>query len=92
MERIIVLIMFLFLVRMNTVFISAGETKQDEVLIKGTVTEGTTNEPLPGVAVLVKGTSIGTITDVNGRYSIKVSPGQSLQFSYVGYLDEEVDV
>ena len=39
-------------------------------LVKGTVTDGI-GEPLPGVSVVVKGTTNGTITDVNGKYSIQ---------------------
>lgn len=50
-------------------------------------------QPLPGVNVFVKGTTIGTITDANGNYSIKeVKKGDILVFSYVGMLTEEVEV
>ncbi len=41
-------------------------------LVKGTVTDGI-GEPLPGVSVVVKGTTNGTITDVNGKYSIQAT-------------------
>lgn len=44
-----------------------------------------TGEPLIGVSVQVKGSSNGTITDMNGRYSLPVEQGQTLAFSYVGY-------
>ena len=50
-------------------------------------------QPLPGVSVLVKGTSNGTSTGINGEYSISVPNGQSvLQFSFVGYLSQEITV
>lgn len=51
------------------------------------------NTPLPGVNVLVKGTTTGTITDVDGNYKISVSENaEILVFSYVGYLPEEVSI
>ncbi|MEQ9438570.1 MAG: TonB-dependent receptor [Cyclobacteriaceae bacterium] len=61
--------------------------------ITGTVTDGETDETLPGVNVLVKGTTTGTITDVEGKYSLSV-PGnaQTLVFSSVGFTNEEVDI
>src|SRR5699024_3892629 len=47
----------------------------------------------PGVAVMIKGTAKGTITDINGRYTIEVSEEDPvLVFSSVGYLTEEVSV
>ena len=46
-------------------------------------------EPLVGCSVLVVGTSLGTVTDINGRYSITLPRGKSqLQFSYIGYLSQ----
>jgi TonB-dependent starch-binding outer membrane protein SusC len=59
--------------------------------VTGRVTEG--NEPLPGVNVLIKGTSSGTVTDVNGRYSIEAPSANSvLVYSFVGYSSEEVSI
>ena len=47
------------------------------------------DEPLIGCSVLVIGTSLGTVTDINGRYSITLPRGKSqLQFSYIGYLSQ----
>ncbi len=60
--------------------------------ITGTVTDEN-NEPLPGVNVVIKGSSTGTITDLNGKFSIKVEDSSAiLVFSYVGYLIKEVTV
>jgi len=57
--------------------------------VTGIVTD-TSGEPLIGVNVLVKGTSIGAITDINGRYSIQQVPAQSvLTFSYIGYIPQD---
>ena len=58
--------------------------------ITGTVSaEG---EPLPGASVSIKGTSKGSTTDFDGKYSINVSLGATLVFSYVGYATKEVVV
>jgi len=60
--------------------------------VTGTVTDASTGEPLPGVNVLVKGTSNGTVTDFDGKFSIMATPDDVLVFSYVGYQDKEVKV
>ena len=59
--------------------------------ISGTITDGETNEPLPGVNVVAKGTTIGTITDIDGNYTLSVSDDtEVLVYSSVGYgLKEE---
>lgn len=49
------------------------------------VVKDSNGEPLIGVTVKVKGTNIGTVTDLNGNYSIKAGPNQTLEFSYIGY-------
>ena len=48
--------------------------------------------PLPGVNVIIKGTQDGTSTDFDGNYSITTSDDDVLTFSYVGFLDQEIDV
>ncbi|HYF69531.1 MAG TPA: TonB-dependent receptor [Ohtaekwangia sp.] len=61
--------------------------------VTGTVKDGSTNEGLPGVSVLVKGTTTGTITDANGTYTIAVSSDSDvLVFSFVGYQRIETAV
>lgn len=56
-----------------------------KVIITGTVRDAQTNEPMIGVSVRIKGTSIGTATDVNGNYSLNVSNlAAILEFSFVG--------
>jgi TonB-dependent SusC/RagA subfamily outer membrane receptor len=62
---------------------------------EGDVLEGyvydPSGEPLPGVSVHVKGTSYGTLTDLDGYYSLKVpANSQALRFSFIGYLSEEM--
>ena len=48
--------------------------------------------PLPGVSVVVKGTAIGTTTDFDGNFTLNVTKGNILVFSYVGYNNKEVTV
>lgn len=61
--------------------------------VSGAVTSDDTGETLPGVNVLVKGTAIGTATDIDGRYSLEV-PSQDavLVFSFIGFQSQEVRV
>ncbi len=61
-------------------------------VVTGTVTSSGDGMPLPGVTVLVKGTTQGTSTDFDGNYSIKVKEGAVLQFSYVGFTTKEIKV
>ncbi len=67
--------------------------KQDEKFnVKGTV-KSQNGESIPGVTVVVKGSSMGTITDANGNYNLNVPSGKSLlQFSFVGLKTQEVSI
>ena len=58
-------------------------------LIKGVVVDAA-DIPLPGVSVLVKGTTTGTTTDLDGRYSINVPKNGTLVFTYIGMSKQEV--
>ncbi|MFO7369875.1 MAG: von Willebrand factor type A domain-containing protein, partial [Bacteroidales bacterium] len=61
-------------------------------VITGTVADES-NNPLPGVNILIKGTQTGTVTDVNGAFSINVpESGATLVFSYIGYKTQEVKI
>lgn len=58
--------------------------------ITGKVTASDTGEPLPGVSVLAKGTSVGTVTDIDGSFKLEVPSGSNaLVFSYLGYANQE---
>ena len=59
--------------------------------IKGTVVDAT-GEPLIGVNVSVKGTAIGIITDIDGKYTLEVPTNATLVFSYIGYRTQELSV
>ncbi|TMU56295.1 VWA domain-containing protein [Flagellimonas algicola] len=59
--------------------------------ITGVVTDAQ-NLPLPGVIVTLEGTSIGTQTDFDGNYSIEAQQGQTLVFSYIGFVTKKVNI
>ena len=59
------------------------------MMIKGTVIDAN-NDPLLGVTIMVKGTTTGTITDVDGNFSIKGKTGETLIVSYIGMQTQEV--
>lgn len=60
--------------------------------VSGVVISGTDELPLVGVSVLVKETANGTITDIDGNFKLNVVSGQTLVFSYIGYVTQEIVV
>lgn len=60
--------------------------------VSGTVTAGDDGSKLPGVSVLVKGTTTGTTTNENGAYTINAPSNATLVFSYIGYATQELPV
>ncbi len=72
-------------------FLTFGVLAQ-EIRVTGTVVDETDGGTLPGVTVLVKGTTIGTVTDFEGNYSINVAPDATLLFSFIGMTTREVPV
>ncbi len=63
--------------------------ESEKTIIKGTVTDANTGDPVPYVSVLLKGTSVGTITDRNGKYLIKTNvKATEVRFSFIGYETE----
>jgi len=60
--------------------------------VSGYVTDAATGDTLTGVTVVIKNTTKGTLTDSHGHYSIPVSNGQKLMFSFIGYAKHEVTV
>lgn len=67
----------------------AATAYSQDVTITGTVTDAN-SEPLVGVNVLVKGTTTGAITDIDGNFSVSGKKGSTLVFSYIGMLTQEV--
>ena len=70
---------------------AAASTAQQADLVKGKVTDES-GEPVIGAGVTVQGTTRGTITDIDGFYSIDAAAGQVLTFSSIGYVDQSVTV
>jgi TonB-dependent starch-binding outer membrane protein SusC len=87
------LLCILFAFQLSGVTGNGNTTLQDEKkTITGTITDGATGEALPGVSVLVKGTTNGTVSDLDGHFSIIASGTDMLVFNLIGYLEEEVTV
>lgn len=69
------------------------QQQQTKTIVTGVVLDSETNQALPSVTVLIKGTTEGTITDINGKYSLIVEdPNAALIFSFIGYKPLEVAV
>lgn len=60
--------------------------------VSGVITDSKTGDPIIGANILVKGTTTGTISDLDGSYSLNASEGQTLVISYIGYSNKEVVV
>lgn len=85
---------YLFLSRYVVVVLmcaSTGAYAQSKT-VTGKVTSGEDGSSIPGVNIIEKGTSNGTVTDVDGKYSITVGTNSTLVFSFVGYTSNEVVV
>ncbi len=65
----------------------------DPVTVIGIVTDGETKEPLPGASVIVSGATIGTVTDIEGRFKLSVPEEYSkISVSYTGYVTQELSL
>jgi len=63
-----------------------------ERTIRGTVSDASTGEPIPGASILIEGTTIGTVTDFDGRFQLKVNKGQNLIIRFVGYASQTITI
>ena len=79
------------LFRLLVVFLLSAQVAMAQKAVTGTVSDSD-GIPLPGATVLVQGTTTGVTTDFDGNFSINVSEGQSLEFSFVGYETAVVTV
>ena len=72
---------------------AAPEARTARHEVSGTVTSAEDGAPLPGVNIVVKGTAVGTITSVEGTYTLDApSPDDTLAFSFIGYVSEDVPI
>ncbi|NLU40400.1 MAG: hypothetical protein GXX78_16085, partial [Bacteroidales bacterium] len=60
--------------------------------VTGRVSDAANGDPMPGVTVVVKGTTNGTITTPDGTYSMQVADSDVLLFSFIGFKNQEVNV
>ena len=84
----------LFLLIVLFVFISGYTLLAQTIVITGTVTSSVQGEgAIPGVTITVKGTTLGALTDVNGKYSLTAPQNSTtLVFSYIGMKKQEVEI
>lgn len=97
---------YLFLINITLIvaFLSVSQVNANEPVeptneflqqkqVRGKITDSNTGEPLIGATVMVKGTTVGAITDVSGEYSINVTDeSATLVFSYIGYTSMELPI
>ncbi|MBT32428.1 MAG: SusC/RagA family TonB-linked outer membrane protein [Thalassobius sp.] len=85
----------------NVINVSLNETQppdggiKDNFLqrfVEGTVLSAEDNEPLPGVSILIVGTSKGSVTDYEGKFRIEVNDGDVLRFSSIGFVEKQIEV
>ncbi|MEA3477258.1 MAG: TonB-dependent receptor [Bacteroidota bacterium] len=76
----------LFLVVMSVAFILNAQ----DITVTGKISDAEEGEYLPGVTILEKGTVNGTVTDIDGNYTLKVPQGAILVFSFIGYAKQEI--
>lgn len=72
--------------------ISGGTVVAQDITVSGIITDAQTKGVLTGVSVTVKGTSIGTLSDEQGRYSLTSAKGSTLVFTFMGYEAKEIAV
>ncbi|MBN1952995.1 MAG: TonB-dependent receptor [Bacteroidales bacterium] len=71
----------------------SANTSQQQHPVSGTVKDAETGETIIGANVMIKGTSLGTITDINGNFNLNVPDGEAaILVSYIGYIQEEVSI
>ena len=87
-QKIIMSVFFGLFINLLLPFIAQSQNLQ----LKGKVISSTTQEAVPGVNVVQKGTTLGTLTDEKGEFTISVPIGSTLVFSFIGMKTQEVQV
>lgn len=86
MKRILLLLLLLLMGLLR-------QAQAQDRTISGKVTDKTANQGLPGVTVLVKGTTVGTSSNADGGFSINIpAASKTLVFSFIGYTSQEVSI
>lgn len=73
-------------------FLFALQLNAQDVKISGKVTDAKDSKTLPGVSIAIKGTAMGTTSDIDGKYSLSVKKGTTVVFSFIGYTAQEIVV
>ena len=81
--------LLLALVFVLQAFGTLAQTKQN---VSGRITSGTDNSALPGVSILIKGTTNGVASDANGSFSLEAASSDVLVISFIGFISQEVTV
>lgn len=77
----------------NNLIVVSPKSDLQQSTVSGRVVDASTGEGLPGVSIVLKGTSVGVNTDVDGHYSISITaPDAILIYSFVGYISQEIPV
>jgi len=80
------------LMTLSVLMLCSVKVQAQELTVKGTVMGADDGAPVPGATVVIKGTTVGTITDFDGNFSIKAKKGDILLFSFVGMTTQEKEV
>lgn len=84
---------FKIILLIHLLLLSLMGYSQQEINVKGVVTEMATGEPAIGASVVVKGTTVGTVTNIDGEYSLSNVPSDAtLEFSYIGMISVDENV
>lgn len=83
---------FMRLFLLISVFLCGMQMFGQETTITGSVSDGANGELMPGVTVQIKGTTLGTVTSIDGDFSVKAKMGDVLVFSFIGYSTQEVAI
>ncbi|MFP4468073.1 MAG: SusC/RagA family TonB-linked outer membrane protein [Bacteroidales bacterium] len=80
------------LVLLSCLLFMGGSLFGQQITVTGKVTNAEEGESLPGVTIQVQGTTQGTVTDVNGEYSLSVAPDATLEFRFIGMEPQDIPV
>lgn len=92
----VLLLLFCFVIGVQTNMFAASEVAglaqaDGKVMVKGTVVDET-SESMPGVSIVIKGTTIGTISDINGNFVLEVDKGSTIRVSFIGFQTQEIPI
>ena len=96
-QHLFVIIISVFIIGINSRLMADTSTdvsavEQGNIRVSGTVTSATDGSTLPGLSIVLKGTTQGTVTDSEGKYTLEVPQDGVLVFSYLGFRSDEIAV